>query len=407
MAAKWDAILEGRETVRTAQVLKNWYTLKCSNFATPSSFFTTHEYFAPVDIIRKKNVTLLRVSETEAVFSELDPTMNLLDVRKHPIFFIPQTYQCRRIIRIPSWAFQQAVDKIDITDRRVVWMFNTQRCGSTTWAQIFSALPNWTVLSEPQVFYQSIVNGYSGNDIPLFTETTEFEAMLTGIIKFYVSLAPPGGSVLWKTMPVDEPMLKVVPKLFPEHKLTFTYRNVLTNAGSYHQCYMRWPLVLNYIRHLEIDPFNKNPTGQLRVARLVYNNGFDVELCAKAIEESKLKAVIFEWFVLKWAAKIRAVLDAKAEGIEIKPVKYEFLLKDLRKSVTQLFEYLEVSADLIPKALAAASADSLAGTFISRDAKARNTRWNRTTDGVNRCNKVLEIFGLPDLDTDYVMDGSI
>ena len=120
-------------------------------------------------------------------------------------------------------------------------MFNTQRCGSTTWGHIFNTLPNWTVLSEPQEFYQSIVNGYSGNDIPRFSETKEFERMLTGIVKRYVSLASPGGCVLWKTMPVHEPMLKVIAKLFPKHKLTFTYRNVQTNVDSYHQCYMKWP----------------------------------------------------------------------------------------------------------------------------------------------------------------------
>lgn len=87
----------------------------------------------------------------------------------------------------------------------------------------------------------------------------------------------------------------------------------------------------------------------------------------------------------------------------MKPAKYENLTADPRGTIQNIFRYLNLSDEDIDLALEATKRDSQAGLSCSQQNSLKHGSWMRTKESVNRCNRVLQVFGLPELDSDYVI----
>ena len=398
MDKKLKDIKAGREKTLTAQVLKNLYTLPYTVHATPTAFLTYHEKFVPPNYVLDPNVHLISIEKEVAKFLEVDASLDILNLRKNPIFHFSQTANVKRIIVMQLSDFRTLLDSLEDDNRPVVWMFHTIRCGSTVWSQIFNALPNWSVLSEPQtMFYNMMSVRTETNDLQLqqVFESSEYEEWLVAIIKMYLRLLPKENHVFWKEHgAMTDQIIPIIHRRFSHHKIMLAYRDVLPNAMSFYKAFGHLPRFLNYVKHIYDDIRDMNLGGDARFGRLFYTNGYNPTLCSKAIIKSNLQPNAFEWSTLLWATKVRMFRQFKDEGIEIKCVKYDSIRDRPEKIIAEVFEYLDIPSEYVEHGLESLKLDSQDGLFFSWKNRAANETWRMTDECTKRCNILLREMGI-------------
>ena len=72
-----------------------------------------------------------------------------------------------------------------------------------------------------------------------------------------------------------------------------------------------------------------------------------------------------------------------------------------------MFSHVGVSLDLVDTALQAMKPDSQAGYSFSKDHMKNYQGWVETEEAIKRCNRVLQVFNLPNLRSDFAMEGTL
>lgn len=405
--AKWKAIQSGKEKVHTAQVLHILYSIPHSFEITALSLFLTHETFTTASIVLRPNVHLLSIEKDIAKFVEVDPAVDILNVKKNPILLIAQTIHAKKIIILPRRIFDDMVSEFDTEENNVVWLFHTSRCGSTLWAQIFQTVPGWTIISETQVMSHSFchASGFDELDIDSFAKTKQFEDMVVAYIKCYLRLVPAKNSVLWRALGVmSEHMIPIIKKRFPKHKIMMVYRDVLPSAKSYHKVMGNMPIYEAELEPMLDDINNTMPSKQSRAFRLFWTSGYDPTVVIPAITKSQLHPNIFEFFMVLWGCRVKKMQEYQRNGIKIRCIKYDNLVDDPRLLISKVFRHVGVSVYFVDEAIKAMDRDSQAGLVFSKENKDHDPSWVRTSGAVQRCNSFLSAMGLPGLDSELVMN---
>ena len=65
------------------------------------------------------------------------------------------------------------------------------------------------------------------------------------------------------------------------------------------------------------------------------------------------------------------------------------------------------SRSIVDTALQAMERDSHAGLQFSKENRKSHPGWVETEAAIRRCNKVLQVFNLPDLHSDFLMGGTL
>lgn len=399
--------MDGSTNQLPAQVMKNLATIPLFVYANPNTFVTVHERFSPAEVIFRENVHILYINSKQAAFIEVDESVDIMNVRKHPIFFLAQNEHAKKLIILPLQVFEDLVEKLDVSDRKVVWFFHSTRCGSTAWAQVFHALPNWTVYSEPQcIYYTSLYSDHGFPSVQQFAESDLYSRYVTLMIKYSLATMPEHNNVFWKGTIMDENLIPVIAKQFPHHKILFGYRDILPNAVSFHNITTNFPAAPVVMRCTlnQTTRWDHRQLSIIRVLNANLTNGISKERCDAIYKQVQIQHV-FERIVFMLAAKISLVKQFAASGVEVKFVKYEDLMADERRAIVALFTYVGVARDMVDIAWEALQGDSQAGSSISRENRSLslgrrfNKGWQRTDEGLERCNKILRLFNLPQLDS--------
>ncbi|XP_067942489.1 uncharacterized protein [Watersipora subatra] len=407
-SAKIESAMSGKESAASAHVQRVVWINPTSSHADPESFFTVHERFAPADIVLDSRVHLLSVTSKTATFTEVDS--DILDSRKHPFIWSAQVKRCTRLIVLPVQSFFKLVDKIDVEDRKVVWLFHTTRCGSTAWVQAFNSIPGWVAFSAPQALVYSVVHGDHGyNSAESFSKTEEYRRILIAIITMYLRQTPPGCSVLWKAIHLDEHMIYHLVKRFPQHKLLVAYRDVLPVVSSFQRAFGKFVNLCYLAEQL----MYRNPSDVKwwsQISNLAsFTNGFNHGFCMKVIARVRPRTLI-EWSCFTWCAKLTTIQQVQQNGINIQPLKYDGLAENKRATVAKLFEYLDISSDYVDLACEALNYDSQAAAQNDKW-KTGNTKeqyqWMKDSELVKRCKMILEEFSFPLLGSSFDLADSI
>ncbi|XP_067942614.1 uncharacterized protein [Watersipora subatra] len=407
-SAKIESAMSGKEAAAPAHVQRVVWINPSSNQLNPQSFFTVHERFAPADIVLDNRVHLLSVTSKTATFTEVDS--DILDSRKHPFIWLAQIRRCTRLIVLPVQSFYKLVDKIDVEDRKVVWLFHTTRCGSTAWVQAFNSIPGWVAFSAPQALHYSIVHGDHGYSCAeSFSKTEEYRRILIATITVYLRQTPPGWSVLWKAIHLDEHMIGHLVRRFPQHKLLVAYRDVLPVVSSFQRAFGN-SATLRYIAEKLMYRDPSDVKWWSHISNLgTFTNGFNHDFCMKVIARVRPRTLI-EWSCFTWCAKLTTIQQAQQNGINIKPLKYDGLAENKRATVVKLFEYLDISSDYVDLACEALNYDSQAAA-PNVEWKTGNTKeqyqWMKDGEVVKRCNMILEEFSFPTLGSSFDFPNSI
>ena len=199
-------------------------------------------------------------------------------------------------------------------------------------------------------------------------------------------------------------MIPIIAKRFPEHKILFGYRDILPNALSLTKLVARFPAALVALR-CTLGMAEQCENKKVSISRIINTNftsGLSRENCHKVYTQVKLQNA-FERVIFMLAARLSVVQNFSA-GSTVRFVNFVSLLSNQRAARSELFHYLDVSVDLADIAADALQCDSQAGLSIRRTDEVLPRRtWSRTDDSVQRCNIILRLFNLPEIDSPLVM----
>lgn len=400
--------MNGKDDDMPAQVLRVVWRNPLAFWATPTTYFTMHERFDSASIVLSDRVHLLSITSKAATFTEVD--RDILNAREHSFTCMAQTNHTKKLIILPSKVFYDLVDKIDVTDRNVVWMLHTTRCGSTAWVQAFNALPGWTTFAEPQAMLYSIMYGDHGHhDAESLSKTEEFKRLAVAYIKIHIRHAPKNGSVFWKGTTFDEHLADIIAANFPKHKMLVAYRDPAPALTSFYNSFNNVGPI-KYVTEVLLNHDPNDDDWWFRIPNTNgWTNGCDHKLCKKIITRVRPRTSL-EWFTFLWAAKTSKIRALIQDGAKIKPIKYDSLLANRTEIVAKVFDYLGIATENIDLAYEALNSDSQAGigqvSWVSRKTGGR-TVWKTNEEIVRRCNMILEEFALSDVDTQFDLPDSL
>jgi len=137
---------------RSAQVLDVLLVHCFGHATTTDSFICTHNRFEhPQYIIDNDNITLMTVSDHDAVFGEPARTgMHLWRSEYSSFLRSAQLQFCRRLIVVPLSTFHRTAELIGDPAGQLIFISHTSRCGSTLLTQMMESTRRCVALSEPQ-----------------------------------------------------------------------------------------------------------------------------------------------------------------------------------------------------------------------------------------------------------------
>ena len=335
-------------------------------------------------------------------FVELADDVDPYNVRKSPLLGVLQLAKTKQIFRMPLKDVVERGKNLDVGDKKVVWMLHSTRCGSTAWIQIFASLPDWTAISEPQLFNNMYMNEFVEEGIEEGCRTETFKDMVEAFYKIWFSQLD-SKNVFIKNASFDQYLIPAITERFPEHKLLYGYRNVLPSGFSHYNTFYHF--VLNYgCQQLRNDA--KATSLPAVVVKRVFTCRY--QECIKYFEQIEAPYDQFEAFVMFWCSTTTSIRNAQQNGIPIYGVKYEKMKEDEKRYVQDVFEHLGIDVSFVDRAMQALSVDSQTGLWFSKEnRKKHNHHWTRTKEGEERATRMLNYFGFPDLDADYTLPNTI
>jgi len=379
-----------RQVQVQVQVLDIVYQMDCFA-ANPRYILTKHSHFESEDVLMKPNIIYYQVMNDGVYFIQLDKDYNPYDTTKNSFMQHSLTSKARRVYRMPTANFIRF--GCDLQDKPITWLFHSTRCGSTLWAQIFNNVPNWVTLSEPPLLNYMFILNARRIYIPEFVETDFYYKLVEAVVKTSVKHFNGKDGIFWKTTLMDDPIVPVLRKVFPKHKLILATRNVSPSAQSFARAFgpgfYRSTVILSW------NPvFNWGSASEML---LYFTNGMLTPRIQSILCDVKPQNLL-EWTVVFWSIKLR-MLQREAAMFH---VRYEDLVSDSQGTLTRIFNHLSIPVKHIEVAAEALQRDSQQASLFGKEIRSKHTPWKRTEKSVARCNRILESFGLPGFDEEYV-----
>jgi len=139
----------------SAQFLKVWGRCKPTTFTIHyrRHFLSTHIAFVHPEMALQSHVSLMTVTDKEAIFCITSSDVDLYDTRKHPFFFNSQHSYAKFLLIMPISSFTRLAETVGDPKQKVIWLHHQSRSGSTATSQVLNALPGISMISEPICFF--------------------------------------------------------------------------------------------------------------------------------------------------------------------------------------------------------------------------------------------------------------
>jgi len=364
----------GEEYETSAQLLKVWSRSKPTPFTIlyQRHFLSTHVKFVHPEYSLQKHITLMTVTDKEAIFCVPSPEVNVLDVRKWPFLFEAMHQAANYILIMPVSSLIRLSKVIGEPTTKVVWIHHPGRCGSTAVAQAFNALPDVTCISEPQCCF-SLNQIYKYKNFGIWDKKPEFSVryMETFYAAICLLLKPSqtdASVVIVKGSPtVATADMKLLPKLFPKFKNIFMYREIEKQVTSIYNLLAKVELPSDVTSYIATNKILSRMFPSIRPLGFMYNSCDDkthLEYIFKKDNVPKPCELRFFGFILNWAEicfHFRKHNEQVPSSQAMPAFKYEHWLSNRMKYLQTLFRYInleltdktcsvEISAEMIKRA---------------------------------------------------------
>ena len=315
----------------------------------PENFLYNHHGFVSPECVLRDNVTLYALDLHEAVFMEVDESIDVCSGDVAGFVSEAQFLHAKRMYIMPISSFHRLAEKVGGPHKPLILLGNTARCGSTLVCQFFEKTGKILTLSEPTSF--DTLSMY------LTEKTLEPEKLDRFIVNAMRLLCKPVRKDIVayhvKITSVAMVCMAEMHRLFPDSKLLFMYREGMPMAQSlariakqipmYHLIAvmgkLHWRFTVHYMDQIGLP-----------------SDDFHVR-----IKHDILLALHI------WAKICRTYLDFRKSNLPISAISYEDILADRKYACEQIFRYCGLPMEDVPVALEAMGRDSHANSVISRE----------------------------------------
>jgi len=366
----------------------------------------------------QSHVSLMTVTDKEALFCIAPLHKDLYDTRKHPFFLHAQYSYAKFLLIMPISSLIHLAKNVGDPTEKVIWLHHLGRCGSTATAQVFNALPDFFMISGPMCLFsldQTFKYKYFGNFDYNWEDSKEYRLLYKSSVRL---LLKPNGKQNKVTVVKASAMtmktdLKLLSAIFPHFIHIFLYRQAKSQVQSIFKA------VGNTMaeRDLTLAIASNRFTSRLlpKVKPLVLMNYictdrnhvkwvFNEENTRK---RSRLIPFLYHWcetchhfkVLVKELHQSTTILAFRFEDFQASPINFFYNM------LTAIGH--DVSDDLLNRIEFALQNDSQSGSHVSRTQVANNPKASVTPEFVKEANRYLNYFGLPNWGNEIVLPNTV
>lgn len=362
--------------------------------ADSSNFITFHNSFKHPNYVLKPHVSLYCVTDTEAVFVEVDEKENIYSSNNH--FYNAQFQHARRLITMPLGVFHKIAT--DLGDPRipVALISSTGRCGATLMSRMFERVPGTRVIQEPDCLTTLAFLKKSS----AFSDT-EYDNILTSAIRLLCKPDDRVNMVVVRSRPCCCVQIKKIQRLMPRICHIFLYRNSLRTVSSYIST-MSNDTTAQCAKFL-ID--NNVLATVFPFLRRLFHHYFVYTLDQDKPVTSPGSMTTVGMFTSVWAACVATAVECTEKNIPVISVLYEEMVKSPYRSCSVLFERLNIRPQYVNAATEAFKVDvnknqDLCQSFLNAD-----SRKTIPPEARAEADTILRKYGFPKLGERFELNG--
>jgi hypothetical protein len=355
-------------------------------------FLCTHVRFEnPQFIIDNDDINLMCINDRNAVFVQpKEKGMMCWKAEVNPFIRLAHIVHGKTVFLVPLEAFHRMAETIG-DPPKILFLFNTARCGSTLMNQMLECTGRCIAISEPDslniIAMKWHLEGDSAQLRQLARDAIRWEC------RPFKSFQPPPLAYMLKLSSPSGVALPLFRELYPESKCMFMYRGYVKCAQSIFRCTYTWPsLCLMFI----LGKLSGKMTSKVLESMGYSGKDFSIRL-----HDDMTFGVLFT------ATLMKKYLEYRREGIDVKGIRYEDLISRPLESSKAIMEHCELPMSLAEPALEGLKRDSQQNTPISKANIGHLWVPELTPHSKVILNKMLEKYELPTLDEECVLDGTM
>ncbi|KAF6019417.1 hypothetical protein EB796_022264 [Bugula neritina] len=402
----------GEDYESSAQLLKVWFhsSGRLLNFSLRHHFLSTHVNFVHPNYALQKHITLMTVTDKEAIFSIQGECDDVLNVRKWPFLNVGHPTTAKHLLIMPISSMIKLGEELGDPKAKVIWIYHTARCGSTAMSQVFNSLPDVVSISEPNCLFSldmAFKEKYFKEKKGSWITSDEYQQIYKNAVRLLVKPYKRDANVFAVRSHgyATKADLHLIPKLFPQFIGIFMYRNVKEQAISLTRMtkgiFLHGECALAIIK----SPILSRLFPNIRPSNLLSCSCSEprhLEWLFK--RENMIKSCDFINAVIQFSGACFHYKEVVAKGLPVVAVKYEHLQEDKTRLFKILFEHagLEMTLErerLIDQAL---SEDSQKGTDADKKVMA-GIKTEVTQKMIDEANYFLRYYGLPNWGEDILL----
>lgn len=404
------AVKSGKNYEASAQLLKVWSRghAKIAIIHYRRHFIATHSEFVHPETALQPHITLMTVTDKEAIFCVADENDNLFDVRKYPFLFDALYNKARYLLVMPISSLLRLGEGLSRPSSKVIWIHHPGRCGSTALSQAFNVLPNVVSISEPHCLFsmrQTFKQKYLHDDIN-WQRSAEYKAIFQTTVKLILkSFMEPGADVtVVKATPMNSITdADLIYDMCPEFIQIFMYRDAQPQVVSLYRALVGHDLLFDITHTIAHNPVFSQLFPNVQPLGLMYNCCDERDHVKKILldRERTKTSTLFGHFVVGWAETcyhyIKLTQRQAKKGYSPMPAfKFEHLRADLEGYLSVLFEQcgLDLTVERLRLMKEALTIDSQKDSYMSQQASNRK-KVEITTDMVNEANRYMDFYQMP------------
>ena len=409
VAAHLNDIQSGREYEQSAQLLKVWsrYRVKVACIHYRRHFISTHAGFVHPDFALQTHVTLMTVTDGEAIFCVSDKHVNVFDTRQHPFLFEALYSHAQYLLVMPITSFLRLGERQGDPSEKVIWIHHPGRCGSTAISQAFNALPDTVALSEPHCLFALRQTFKSKHlyDSTDWQHSQEYKSIFQSTVRLILKRTHQKADILLlKAAPMTSISdSKLLYELFPNFYQIFMYRDAAPQITSLYRCISGEDPVHDITLWILCNPLLSRLFPSVKPLLYMYNVCDERRHSDKFLVNHDLDSncTAFIGFVMNWAEHCFHYREINVtRGRTGRPLmaafKFEHMRADLNLFVHQLFKCCQLEMTSTRKTLfiEALEADSQQGSYVDKK-KVTQKKVEVTPEMIKEADIYLRLYDMP------------
>jgi Sulfotransferase domain len=360
------------------------------NVFSTTDFICTHNRFvSPSYVLSNDNVSLLTITETDAVFIEAcESNMLLWRSEYSPFLKNAQMQYGHKLIVVPLNAFQRMSEKLGDRNVKLIMLFNCGRCGGTLLTQVFENA-GLVAVSEPDALNKLAVRFRTHGD------SEELRILTRNVVKWlcrpYKDIEP--NAYVLKVSSVSTFAMRFFSDVFPRSSFLYMYRDTLKVAESCYRVAQFLPsLNMMYILGKYSSTYSK----------MCY------EAMGFAGEEFHIKFVDdLSFGVLIAVQCANAYLDLYRNQFKIAAIRYEDFIASPLAVQQRIFTFCDLPLPLTDSLQKVMDQDSQKNTPVAQNLQRQQVNPNLSQESKFWANRLLLKHGLPIIGQECLLDGTI